>query len=279
MSKKLRIQLYLLDNVIWVIIAVFFILNSIFTPHFSSYANIVNIFYHSAIMSMLVLGQGLVIMVGKMDLSLESTLVFAPGVVILTATKLLKTSVHPLLLIFFTIVVAGLVGYVNGIFISKIKVISFLQTLAMMIILRGLALFLLPFSIFPLSKIIGSAYTYPGGARVFFNIPMAVFITIAIFLIFHLILKYLPYGRRILATGGNVQASFISGINTSNITISAFVLAGILSGVAGVLAAGRQDAVSNTMGEGMVLLSFAGAILGGASLEGGKGTASGMFGL
>src|SRR5690606_24067075 len=81
-----------------------------------------------------------------------------------------------------------------------------------------------------------------------------------------------------IATGGNPRASYISGVNVDRITISAFVLAGILAAVAGLLAAGRQGSVTNTMGEGMVLLAFAGALLGGASLQGGAGTPMGMLG-
>ena len=278
MARKLQIQLFLLDNMIWVIIVGFFILNFIFTPYFGTYANITNIVYHSAIMSMLVLGQGLVIMVGKMDLSIESTLVFAPGIVLITATKLIGGGINPVFLLFCTLIVGGLIGWINGVFIEKIKVNSFLQTLSMMIILRGLALFLLPFSIYPVSKLAGHAYTVAGGARVLWNIPVAVPIVIVIFIIFHFILQYTPYGRRVIATGGNPRASFVAGINTKNITISIFIFSGVLAAVAGILAAGKQDSVSNSMGEGMVLLSFAGAILGGASLEGGKGTALGMFG-
>src|SRR5690606_34811449 len=81
-----------------------------------------------------------------------------------------------------------------------------------------------------------------------------------------------------IATGGNPRASYISGVNVDRITISAFVLAGILAAVAGLLAAGRQGSVTNTMGEGMVLLAFAGALLGGASLQGGAGTPRRMLG-
>ncbi|MDW7651666.1 MAG: ABC transporter permease [Bacillota bacterium] len=274
MSQKLRLQLFLLDNLIWVIVLGFFVLNAFFTPKFSSYDNIVNIFYHSAIMSMLVLGQGLVLINGNLDLSLESTLAFAPGIAMLLASRWLPGGMHPLLAIGATLAVGAFVGAFNGFCVARIGINPFLQTLSMLIMLRGLVLYLVPFSIFPLPDM----YTYIGKARMFGNIPVAIPVTLLIFLLFHFLLSFTPFGRYFMATGGNPRASFIAGINTQRMVIYAFGLAGLLAAVAGLLAAGRQGSVSNSMGDGMVMFAFAGAILGGASLTGGKGTAIGMLG-
>ena len=274
MSRKLQIELYLLDNLIWVIIAIFFMINLMITPNFATYGNLVNIFYHSSIMSMLVLAQGIVMVIGKLDLSIESTLAFAPGLAMLLAVKWIPGGLDPVTCIFLTLAIGALVGFFNGYCVAKIQVNHFLQTLSMLIMLRGIVLFLVPFSIFPLAKV----YTYAGQARMLGNIPVAVPITLAIFLIFHLIFQYTPFGRHFIATGGNQRASYIAGINTSRMVIYAFVISGMLAAVAGLLAAGRQGSVSNSMGEGMVMLAFAGAILGGVSLDGGKGTPIGMLG-
>ncbi len=108
--------------------------------------------------------------------------------------------------------------------------------------------------------------------------PVAIIIMLVVYVIFHLILQYTTYGRNFMATGGNPKASFIAGIDTRRMVISAFVIAGLLAAVAGLLTAGRQGSVSNTMGNGMVMYAFAGAILGGCSLNGGKGTPLGMLG-
>ncbi len=274
MPKKLQLELFLLENLIWVILVGFFLLNAFITPRFATYGNMVNIMYHSAIMSMLVLGEGLILVIGHLDLSIESTLVFAPGIAMLLATRWLPFQLDPVTAIILTLAVGALVGWFNGVCIAKIGVNPFLQSLSVMIILRGLALFLLPLSIFPLAKV----YTYAGQARMAGNIPVAIPIVIAVFLIFQFIMLYTPFGRHFMATGGNARASYISGINTGRMVIYAFMIAGLLAAVAGLLAAGRQGSVSNSMGEGMVLLAFAGAILGGASLEGGKGTPLGMLG-
>ncbi|MGX8684505.1 MAG: ABC transporter permease, partial [Lachnospiraceae bacterium] len=78
--------------------------------------------------------------------------------------------------------------------------------------------------------------------------------------------------------GGNRSAAFISGIHTQRVVVYAFMLAGLLAAVAGLITAGRQNAVSNNMGSGLVMMAFAGAILGGCSFNGGMGKPIGMLG-
>jgi len=274
MSRSLKIKLFLLDNLIWVIVAVFFLLNAFITPNFATYGNLTNILYHSAILGMLVLGEGLVLISGHLDLSIDSILAFAPGIAMLLATKWIPGGLSPVTCILVTLLVGALMGYFNGVMIAHVRVNPFLQTLSLQIMLRGLVLFLVPLSIFPLHKI----FAFAGQGRIFGNFPAAIFIVLVIYLIFHFILQYTTFGRNFMATGGNARASFVSGIDTKKMVISAFVIAGLLAGVAGLLAAGRQGSVSNTMGNGMVMLAFAGAILGGCSLDGGKGTPLGMLG-
>jgi simple sugar transport system permease protein/ribose transport system permease protein len=269
----MRLQLIALDNLIWAILICFFLINALFTPNFLVYDNIINIFYHSAILSMLVLGQGLVLLTGNLDLSIESTLAIAPAVAMLAATKWVP-GIGPYAAIILTLGMGAFIGLFNGFVVARVGIHSFIHTLSMLIILRGLTLFLVPFAIYKLDP----TYTFIGSARVSGNIPVAVLFMLSIFIIMHLILHNTPFGRHLLATGGNPKASFISGIDTGRMVIYGFVLAGILAAVAGLMAAGRQDAINNTMGKDMVLLSFAGAILGGASLRGGRGTPLGMLG-
>ncbi len=277
MSNGLKIKLFLLDNVIWIMLILFFLVSAYGVPQFSSWSNIVNILYHSTIMSMLVLAQGFVLISGNLDLSIDSILAFAPGIVILAATNWFPGVLgNPFLCIFLTLVVGGMLGLFNGVCVSKLGMNALMQTLSVSIILRGLILFLIPFSIFPLNP----AYSFIGKARVsaLGNMPVAIFITFGIFLFFHIVLKHTVFGRNYMATGGNKRASYVAGVNTSRMIIAGFVIAGVLSAVAGLLTAGRQDSVSNTMGNGMVLLAFAGALLGGTSMSGGKGSSLGMLG-
>jgi simple sugar transport system permease protein/ribose transport system permease protein len=273
MYNKTKLLLFLLDNLIWVILGILFLVNVFITPKFFTYRNIVNIIYHSSILSMLVLGQGIVLSTGKLDLSIESTLAFAPAMAVLFMMEW-TPGLNPVIALIMTLGAGALVGLFNGYCVTKIGINTFLQGLSMLIILRGFILFLVPFALFNLPK----SYTFLGSAKLFANIPVAVFLMLFIFILFQFFAKKSRYGRYFFATGGNPRASYISGINTDRVVVTSFILAGVLAAVAGLLAVGRQSSVTNQMGDGMVLLAFAGAILGGSSLTGGKGTPIGMLG-
>ncbi len=277
MSRFLKLKLAVLDNVIWLMLVVFFVVCVLGVPAFASWNNLVNILYHSSIMCLLVLAQGIVLISGHLDLSIDAILAFAPGLVILASANWFPGLLgNPYLCLLLTLVVGGLIGLFNGVCVSKLGMNAFMQTLSVQIILRGLILFLIPLSIFPLAP----AYSYIGKARLEWlgNLPVAIPVTFAVFLLFHVILKHTVFGRNYMATGGNERASYVAGIDTTKMVIAGFVIAGVLAAMAGILTAGRQDSVSNTMGNGMVLLAFAGSLLGGTSMSGGKGSAFGMLG-
>jgi ribose/xylose/arabinose/galactoside ABC-type transport system permease subunit len=271
---SLRIKLLLLDNLIWALVLGFFALNAVFTPNFLTYTNEVNILYHSSILSMLILGQGIVIMIGALDLSLDSTLAFAPGLAVLIATQWLPFTLPAVVAILLTLTVGALIGLFNGFFVAEVGVNPFVETMSVMIILRGLVLFLVPFSIFPLAEV----YKVAGQYRLPADIPLAVIIMLLVYAAFEFLFRYTTFGRHFMATGGNSTAAFIAGINTKRMVMAAFVLAGFLASIGGLLTAGRQGSVSPSMGVNMVIMSFAGAILGGASLTGGKGSPIGFLG-
>lgn len=270
MRLRTKIQLALLDNLVWVLLAVFFIANAFFTPAFLGMKNQLNILYQSATLGLLVLGMGIVMMVGELDLSMEATLAFAPGVTILVAQQL---SLGPVVCIFMTLALGVAVGFFNGFFVAKMKTNSFLLTMSSQIVMRGLVLFLVPFSLAGLDK----GYTFLGRGRIG-SLQIAILALIVIYIIFEFIFHKTVFGRKFALTGGSRRAAYISGINTDRVIICAFVLAGLLSAVAGLVTAGRQNAVSNSMGEGMVMMAFAGAILGGCSFNGGMGKPVGMLG-
>jgi ribose/xylose/arabinose/galactoside ABC-type transport system permease subunit len=273
MSKLSKISLILIDNLIWVILILYFIINIFTTPSFASYGNIINIFYQSSVLSMLVLAQGLILLLGYMDLSIESTLAFAPVIAVLVLTRYFP-AITPGGAIILTLLVGSLIGLFNGIMVTRLHINPFLQTLSMLIILRGLVRFFVPVPIYNISKI----YTFVGGGRIFFNIPIAILIMFIIFIVVNFILNNTIYGRQVIAIGGNSMASFISGVNVKNVILTTFIISGLLASIAGLITTGWQVSVSTAMGEGLVFKSFAGAIIGGVSLKGGIGKVSGMLG-
>ncbi len=270
----MKIKLLLLDNLIWPVMALLFMVGAVFIPNFASWGNLVNIVYHSTILCVLVMAQGIVLMGGHLDLSIDATLAFAPGLVLLLASKGVLPS-SPLLLIGAMLLLGGGIGFFNGVCVAGFGMNSFMQSLSVSIMLRGAILFLIPLSIFPLDPSI----SWLGRARTDLGkVPVAVFAVLLAALALHLIYKYTVFGRNYMATGGNVRASYVAGIDTRRVLVAGFVLAGVLAAFAGLLTAGRQDSVSNTMGQGMVMSAFAGALLGGTSMNGGRGSIWGMVG-
>ena len=270
MRTTTKIQLAILDNLVWVLLVLFFIFNALFTKNFFSMQNQINILYQTTVVGMLVLAQGIVMMVGELDLSIDSTLAFAPGVTVLFFGNLLS----PGLLIIATMMVGAIVGLFNGLFVAKMHANSFLLTLSTEIVMRGMVLFLIPFSIAGLPPV----YSFLGRGKIGAMLPVAVLAMIVIFFVFEFLFRKTIFGRKFLLTGGNRQAAFISGVNTDKVLIMAFVLAGVLASIAGLIAAGRQNAISNNMGKDLVMMAFAGAILGGSSFNGGMGKPIGMLG-
>ncbi|MDR2180550.1 MAG: ABC transporter permease [Synergistaceae bacterium] len=277
MSFGLKFKLTLLDNIVWLMLLVFFAVCS-GIPTFASTGNVVNIFYHSSIMSLLVLAEGFILISGKLDLSVDGTLAFAPGIVILAATQWAPGVIgNPWLCLALTLVIGGSIGFFNGFCVAKLKMNDFMQTLSMSIVLRGMVLFFIPLSIFPLDPV----YSYIGKMRFTIfgsSIPVAIVVVLIVYGAFSFLLRRTVFGRNYKATGGNERASYVAGIDTGRMVIWGFVIAGVLAALAGILTAGRQDSVSNTMGNGSVMLAFAGALLGGTSMSGGKGSAFGMLG-
>ncbi len=270
MKTSTKIQLALLNNLVWVMVAVFFLINAVFTPSFLTARNQLNILFQSATLGLMVLGQGIVMMVGELDLSMEATLAFAPGIAVLIGNQL---GLPAPLTFCLTLLIGTAVGWFNGMCMVRLQTNSFLLTMSSQIVMRGLVLFFVPFSLANLDP----AYTFLGRARIG-SLQVAVIALVLIYALFELLFRRTIMGRQVLLTGGNRTAAYIAGIPTNRVVVSAFMLAGLLASVAGLITAGRQNAVSNNMGTGLVMMAFAGAILGGCSFNGGLGRPIGMLG-
>jgi simple sugar transport system permease protein/ribose transport system permease protein len=268
-----NLKLKVIDNLIWVILILLVIANAFITPRFFSAHNLTNIMYHSVVLGFLIIAESLCLMTGNFDLSIESTIAFAPAIGVLLMTSWLP-GFNPIATILIILAIGALIGFFNGVMISYLGINPFLQTLSFLIILRGLTYKLIPMSIFQLPD----SFIFLGSKKLAFNIPLAVFVMIAGFIIVHFILSYTKFGRNVLAIGGNERASFISGINTKKVKTIVFMISGCIAAFAGVMAIGRQQSITNKMGDGLVFMAFAGAVMGGVGLNGGTGSALGMLG-
>jgi inositol transport system permease protein len=166
------------------------------------------------------------------------------------------------------VIVGGLTGLVNGALIVKSKIPPFIVTLGMMVSARGLARYYTQGQ--PISMLTDS-YTYiGGGAR-----PVMIFL--AAVLIFHVMMRYTRFGKCLYAIGGNTQAARVSGMDVGKNLIAVYTIAGLLSGLAGVVVSARAQTGQSGMGMSYELDAIAAAVIGGTSLSGGLGRVTGTL--
>jgi simple sugar transport system permease protein len=256
-------------------LAVLVIVGAFVSPVFLSQANITTILTSSAALALVVLAESLIIITGKFDLSLESTVGFAPAIgalAVLPASQFgfgleLPTVVGVLIVL----LIGGAIGFVNGFMVVGLRLNAFIVTLAMLIILRGIlvgatsgrTLFDLPDAFYALMTV------------TLFRLPLAVWLAALAFLVAGIVLKYHRLGRALYAIGGNAEAARAAGIRVERVVWGVYVLAGMLASLGGLVITGYVGAISANQGTGMIFTVFAAAVIGGISLDGGKGT---MFG-
>ncbi|WP_062992688.1 ABC transporter permease [Nocardia anaemiae] len=245
--------------------------------NFVSTANLTNVLSTMSGISLLVLAEVLVLVVGRMDLSLESTFGLATGVAIWVTMGTTKvgafTWASPWMTIPVALLVGAAVGVANGLLIVRFGLNGFIVTLAMLIALRGLLTFLT--SGFTLTKIPESV-EWLGNARVL-GLPVNVIIALALFVIGYLALNYTTAGRALYAVGGNEAAARAAGIRTDRVVIAVLVIAGVLAAIGGLIYSGQFASVQVSQGDGMIFNVFAACVIGGVSLNGGRGSVLGAF--
>jgi len=256
-------------------LVVLIIVGTVVSPVFMSQANITTILTSSAALALVVLAESLIIITGKFDLSLESTVGFAPAIgamVVLPAADFGFGLEFPTALgILIVLAVGAAIGFVNGFMVVGLRLNAFIVTLAMLIILRGMlvgatsgrTLFDLPDAFYALMIV------------TVLGLPLAVWMAAVAFIIAGIVLRYHRLGRALYAIGGNPEAARAAGIRVERITWGVYVIAGILASLGGLVITGYVGAISANQGNGMIFTVFAAAVIGGISLDGGRGT---MFG-
>ena len=258
-------------------IVVIAIVGQIVNPVFLQADNLINVLQTMSEMALLVLAQTMILIVKKMDLSLESTMGLAPGVAAWLVVP--AGAGHGLGLlpgawaIPVTLAVGALVGVINSLLIIRFGLNGFIVTLGMLIVLRGVltgisggqTFFQLPQSML-----------YPGTAE-WFGMPASIWICLALFAIAIVVLGWTSFGRSLYAIGGNVDAAKAAGIRTDRVLWIVIVTGSLLAALAGLMLSGRLASVASAQGNGYIFTVFAAAVIGGISLNGGKGTMFGAF--
>jgi len=242
---------------------------SIFSEYFLTSRNLLNITRQISINLIIAIGMTFVILTGEIDLSVGSIAALA-GVA--TGSVIVVTS-SIFLGIMAGIFVGVLIGLLNGVLTVYGKVQSFIVTLAMLGLARGLALVWTdgkPISGLPSNfSILGAGYVG--------IIPVSTIVAIFIFVITFIIFSRTKHGVYIRSIGANREAARLSAIPVKRYRIIAFLLSGLLSAVGGIIITSRLISAQPTAAEGMELNVIAAVILGGSSLSGGIGTITGTL--
>ena len=252
--------------VISVVTVVLFPLSRLVNPSLGGWGTVSAVLVISSMLVLVGFGQGLVILVGELDLSIAPVVSLAGVLTIRWMYGLGGVASTAVILEILGIV--GLIGLLNGIGVTFLKVPSFIMTLGMQLIVAGAAL------------------GYTGGTTVgqtpdflvslmsarWFSVPIPVYLVVIMALVGTLIQQHTGFGRRLYAIGSNRATAHIAGIRVRLVVIGAFVVSGMCAGLAGMLLAGFSSGATLNMGDPYFLSSIAVVVVGGSSILGGSGS-------
>jgi simple sugar transport system permease protein len=255
-----------------ILLVVMLVVFTSINPAFLSLTNISNALTFTVELGLIALAMTLLMTAGEFDLSVGSVFGFAPVVM----WTIFNTGAMPLFPAFLcALLVAIFIGFVNGVFVTRLAIPSFLVTLGMLLVVRGSALWLT--SGFPqrtwdageqwlAALLVGDFYI--GGLRIYMSLIW--FILIA--LIFHFLLTQSRFGNWIQATGGNPSAAKNRGVPTKRVKMILFMLCSAMAAFAGIISSIRVSAANPNSGMGYELEVIAMVVIGGTVLTGGRGT-------
>ena len=251
---------------------------ALMSDNFLTVDNSLNVLRQICVNLCLSIGMTIIILSGGIDLSVGSMLALSGAV----GAGLLKNGITiPGTDIFIEVTVSGAIligvlvgtvlGWFNGFVITRFKLPPFVATLGMLSIARGLTM--LWTGGFPITRL-GDSFGYLGSGH-WLGLPTPVWISGALVVVFILVMKRTRFGRHVYAVGGSEKAARLSGLNVRRIKLMVYTLGGALAGVAGLLVTARLDSATPNAGLSYELDSIAAVVIGGTSLNGGRGSIMG----
>ncbi len=280
-SSRRKAVEFVLDHLVWLLLAVVLIVFSLTVPNFAQVGIYANIIEQSTFVGVMAVGLAIVIIAGNMDLSVESVaaltamatgILFCSHGIGIGYTFTPEWLVVPISLV-LSLAIGAVAGLINGFFTIRLKMNAFIVTLASYIWIRGLVVAvsggrsaqdLAP----PLRWL---------GIQTVLQVPMIAWIAIVVFVLFTFLLAKTPFGRHVMMIGGNQVATYRAGIKVDRLLMWTFVLAGAIAGLAGWLLAIRTSGATANLGTGMLFNAFAAVGIGGVSLKGGVGKLPGVY--
>lgn len=234
--------------------------------------NLMNVLRQTAMISVMAVACTFVMAAGQIDLTVGAVAAMTAMIVSL----ILKSTNSILLALAAGLGFGCLVGLVNGILITKLRLPAFLATMGMMQVVRGSAMWITDTAAVPIEN---TGFNFIFGVGNIAGIPVLILWTVLFYIIGILIFNKTAFGRHTLATGGNEVSAGYSGINTVRVKITAFIMSGAFAAFAGIMYAARLQAGRYSYGDGDEMSVIAAVVLGGTSMSGGTGSVIGaLFG-
>ncbi len=253
---------FLRTYAVLILIVLLMIILTLSSEAFLTPRNLLNILNQNAPLAIIASALTLVIIVGGFDLSTAA--IFAVASV---TAAWIAINYNPYVGLLVAPLIGIVLGYLNGIIITSLKVHSFLSTIATSLVFRGMAILITGGFLIPVRM---EEFTWLGREKIF-DVHVAVYVLLVFAIISTFILNRTTIGRYIFAIGGNEDASILSGIKVNLVKIFAFSFCGFASGIAAAVQVSRISLGTSQAGLGMELQAIAAVILGGTSIYGGSG--------
>lgn len=266
---KEKSLLFFLDQISWILVLIFYLAFAMLKPqamlnlktlHFMIYASIP--------IGFIVIAEAICLITGNFDLSVGQIAGLAG---MASATVLLHYNIPVYLALLLPIFFGALCGMLNGFLVGFRKLNPFLVTLGTFIAFDGLTLAIQPKSVW--GGDLPELYMWMGSNEI-----VSILIFIISLVILALLLKHTRFGIHLYSTGGDRESTSMLGVNTGKMIFFAFTISGILCGFSALMYTGFCNGVPMNMADGALFPAFAGAVIGGVSLTGGRGSVIGAFG-
>jgi ribose/xylose/arabinose/galactoside ABC-type transport system permease subunit len=260
-------------GVFFALLLVLLLFGLLIGPRFYAAANLELMARHAAVVCVVAFGMTMVIAAGGIDLSVGSLVALSTVVTAL----LLGQGASPAMALLGAVVVCGFCGTVNGLLITRLKVVPFIVTLGTMLLIRGAAKGLADERRVeaPMSWLNDLMRSASGGHA--FLVPWGIWLTILIAVLMGVVLRYTVFGRHVFAIGSNERTARLCGVRVDRTKVAIYTVSAALAGLAGVMEFAKLSVGDPTVSVGLELSVIAAVIIGGGSLSGGRGTIAGTL--
>lgn len=249
------------------------VLFSILSPHFFTTENILNVTLQTSITAIIAAGMTFVILTGGIDLSVGAVVAFTGVVTTSVLLGGLPLPIQYAAALASGLAVGALSGALAGMFVTRFRVTPFIVTLALMTVWRGSA-----FMLTDGRPIWGLPESFAGlGSGRLLEVPVPTVVMVIVYIAAFVVLRHTRFGRYVYAVGGNAEASRLAGIKTRWVLMKVYIVSGVLSAISGIMLASRMNSGQPNAGLMYELDVIAAVVVGGTSLQGGRGSIVGTF--